>query len=121
MIPVDQTTFGVSRGNCFSACVASLLELPIADVPFFMGDEQWWSSFNDWLRPRGFYALCVMLPAEAHPPGLNILSGKSPRGPHAVVAHGIDVIHDPHPSRAGLLTREDVIVLVPLDPARKPT
>ena len=32
MKPVDQTSFGFPGGNCFSACVASILELPIDDV-----------------------------------------------------------------------------------------
>jgi len=35
MKPVDQTAFGPSKGNCLSASIASLLELPIEDVPLF--------------------------------------------------------------------------------------
>jgi hypothetical protein len=44
MKSVDQTTFG-PNGNCFSACVASLLELPIDAVPFFMSaGDGWYNS-----------------------------------------------------------------------------
>lgn len=37
---VYQTKYGV-EGNCFAACVASLLELPIDEVPFLGTDEEW--------------------------------------------------------------------------------
>jgi hypothetical protein len=123
VIPVDQTTFGVPGGNCFSACVASLLELPIGAVPYFMhhGDG-WWDAFLAWLAPRGLDALCFELPASGdaavwYPRGFHVLSGKSPRGDHthSVVARGRDVVHDPHPDRTGVETRHDVVVLVPLD------
>ena len=123
MRPVDQTTFGFPGGNCFSACVASILELPIEDVPYFMGDGtaegtggQWWDRFLAWLAPRGYVA--VYHPeGSAAPEGLHILSGHSPRRPedrgamHAVVARGTEILHDPHPSRAGLLSHDDFIVI----------
>lgn len=50
-------------------------------------------------------------------PGLHILGGQSGAGPHAVVARGLDIIHDPNPARTGLDVREDVVVLIPLDPS----
>ncbi|WP_299008475.1 hypothetical protein [uncultured Caulobacter sp.] len=87
MRPVDQTTFGVPGGNCFSACVASLLSLPIDEVPYFMGADDWFAYFEDWLGSRGHYPLCFHV-AQYTPPGLHILSGRSPRGPHSVVARG---------------------------------
>lgn len=129
MIPVDQTTFGFPGGNCFSACVATLLGLPLEEVPYFMEPEDtWWERFLAWLRPRGLYALCLKLDgAEWAPAGYHVLSGQSPRKPddpdahHSVVAHWREIVHDPHPSRAGLLTRRDVIVLIPLLPQRVPS
>lgn len=124
MKPVDQTTFGNPGGNCFSACVASLLELPIEDVPYFMGAEDWLAEFNAWLRPHGFYAVPTEVNRYWEPAGLCILSGttersRAPRDLHSVVARGYEALHDPHPSRAGLLTKKDVVMLVPLDPARE--
>ena len=136
MIPVDQTVFTVPGGNCFSACVASLLELPLSEVPYFMGDApieepyDWFQGFLEWLRPLGWWAMCLNLDNEWRPDGLCILSGKSPRGDfsHSVVARGrggthfeikghpLVVEHDPHPSREGIETQDDVVVLVPIDP-----
>ena len=130
MKPVDQTTFGFPGGNCFSACVASLLELPIDEVPYFMGDSleddggAWFERFLAWLKPRNLYAVCFKLGDSWRPAGLHILSGKSPRelantrALHSVVALGDEVLPDPHPSRAGVLSRDDTVILIPLDPAR---
>lgn len=33
MKPAMQTKFGEYEGDCFAACIASLFELPIEDVP----------------------------------------------------------------------------------------
>jgi hypothetical protein len=125
---IDQTTFGFPGGNCFSACVASLLEIPLDDVPYFMGDDvagddKWWEKFGAWLLPRGYYPLCFELKDDWRPVGLHILSGKSPRelanpkALHSVVAERERVVHDPHPSRHGLLDQRDVVLLIPIDPA----
>lgn len=122
MKPVDQTRFGVPEGNCFAACVASLLELPLEQVPHFPDHgADWYSAFRDWLRARRLYPVCfeVKRPEDGRPDGMHILSGKSPRGEflHSVVAKGAYIVHDPHPSRAGIRTEEDAILLVPFDPA----
>ena len=101
---VDQTTFGAPGGNCFSACVASMLEIPLDAVPYFMGrGGEWFTYFEEWLQPHGYYPVCFN-DANYRPQGLYILSGKSPRGDflHSVIARGLDVVHDPHPSRAGV-------------------
>jgi hypothetical protein len=130
VIAVDRDTFGFPSdgrptvGNCFSACVASLLELPLSDVPQFMTGDDWWAeTFLPWLAAHGWWAAWWLLTDRPAPPGLYILTGHSPRRPedrsklHSVVARGHDVVHDPHPSRDGVLTADDVVVLVPLDPA----
>ena len=117
MQAIDQTTFGEGLGNCFSACVASILELPIDDVPFFGADELWWTRFSEWLEARNLYAVCLKHRAGRAPVGYHILSGKSPRGEfmHSVVAKGEDIVHDPHPSRANIQDRVDCIIIVPID------
>lgn len=126
MIEVTQTTFGVPGGNCFSACIASLLELSIDDVPYFMGDfsepddGEWFNRLNDWLRPRGFVALFFLYQSLADFPSLCVLGGASSRGPHSCVGRRGEIVWDPHPSRSGLTSVEDVTILVPLDPARRP-
>lgn len=130
MKAVDQTTFGFPGGNCFSACVASLLEISLADVPYFMSETldddggAWFDRFQAWLKPRGFWAVCFKLPDQWRPEGLCILSGKSPRelanpkALHSVVAIGGRVVHDPHPSRDGIRSQDDVVILIPLDPSK---
>lgn len=124
MKPVDQDKFGSPGGNCFSACVASLFEIPLEEVPYFMDSPNWWDSFLEWLETRGWTALSLpLVDSSMVPPGLHILSGQSPRftrrSLHAVVAKGRKIVHDPHPDRAGIVTREDAVVLVPLDPVQE--
>ncbi len=119
MKPVDQTIFGAPQGNCLPACIASILEYPLEEVPHF-GDTTWVATLAVWLAPRGLYPIIATLPNDDwRPAGFHILAGKSPRGDflHAVVARGAEIVHDPHPSRAGLLTVVDATLLVPLDPA----
>lgn len=133
MKPTTQTTFGVPEGNCTSACFASLLDVPIELVPHFGSDAAWCERLRQWLRPQGYDAMFWLI--EAGPPwqsvagtwrfvsdtyvpeGYYILGGQSPRGPHAVVAKGHEIVFDPHPSRAGLLSIEDGTAVFPLDPA----
>lgn len=115
MKPVDQTTFGMPGGNCWSACVASLLDLSIEEVPYFLDD--WPRAFDEWALARGFYTLTTDCD-HFTPPGLHILGGQSPRDiSHAVVAHGDRIVHDPHPGRGGLRVREKCTMLIPLDPS----
>lgn len=54
MIEITQTR----PDNCMAAVLASLLEVPLAQVP--QPDPRgtpaaFWSAFNVWLRERGFY------------------------------------------------------------------
>jgi hypothetical protein len=122
MKPVDQTTFGEEKGNCFSACVASILEISIEEVPFFMGPGAWWPRFQEWLEKRDYYPLSWSVPEKDQknmaPYGVHILSGKSPRDiqypeySHAVVACGSEIIHDPHPSRDGIESFDTFILIV---------
>lgn len=117
MTPVDQTIFGAPEGNCLPACIASILDLRIEDVPHF-GADDWLDTLERWLAPRGLYPVCATLGGPWRPAGLYILAGKSPRGDflHAVVARGSDVVHDPHPSRAGVLSHADATLLIPFEP-----
>jgi hypothetical protein len=101
MLPVDQTTYGPTHGNCISACVASILELPIEVVPYFI-DEHWWERLVGWLTTLGLIATAV---EDRCPPGYAIAFGPSRRlidRGHACVAIDGVIVHDPHPSREGL-------------------
>lgn len=124
MKPVDQTTYGKGKGNCFSAAVASILELPLAAVPYFMGPEDWWTPFVDWCvtcaRCYPIYLPIKILPPECPPPaGYSIMSGRVARTTevlHSVVALDGVMVHDPNEpaGRPGLTEVTDYIILVPL-------
>ena len=49
MILVKQTKFGKGEGNCFPACLASVLELSLEEVPEIRG-ENWISDTNKFRR-----------------------------------------------------------------------
>jgi hypothetical protein len=101
MRPVDQTTYGFNDGNCFSACVASILEKSIVEVPRFHGVSP---SFLQWLARFGLSATLYKR-ANYVPRGYAVAAGTSLRFAgrmHACVAYDGAVVHDPHPSRDGL-------------------
>jgi hypothetical protein len=122
MKPVDQTQFageGVG-GNCVQASLASILELPLDAVPHFLAiaDEpaHWELAFMDWLEERGVGL--IRREGDWVFDGFYLASGPSPRGvSHMVVYRDGSLAHDPHPSRAGILSVSRTWVLAPLDPA----
>lgn len=120
MKPVDQTKLhdaeqGI-RGDCFRAAIASLLELPIEDVPPFEDyAEDWHAPFMDWAFSRDLEP--VFLEPKDAPCGYSIASGLSPRGiMHSCLALDGNVVFDPHPSRAGLLWIRDYLVFESIAP-----
>lgn len=135
MTPVDMLHLnhgqpGAINGDCLRACLATILDLAADDVPHFMASDldTWYQRVTDWLKPRGLAWLCMNWPATYMPDQvLNLhpvvmVGGKSPRGPwgHFVVGqigpHGYRLLHDPHPSRAGIVGEpEDFVLLVRLD------
>jgi hypothetical protein len=58
MTPVFQTLFGGAYdeipGNCWQAIIASLLDLPLEDVPHFMLHDDFQKSHDDFLLTKGF-------------------------------------------------------------------
>jgi hypothetical protein len=132
--PVDQTVLdgdGGMPGNCLAACIASLLECAIEDVPQPTAEEHadpYWTAYNArldaWLAARGLYRLRIYGDAdvEAIPAGAYwIASGLSPRDKHhATVWRGGELAHDPHPSRAGILDIVARYFLVPISPEPRP-
>jgi len=110
MEPVDQTT----PTNCFQACLASILELPIADVPDVMNaadlptPSHWLWPLQDWLQTLGLGVLCAVPQdpdfARFHSNAWLIAAGHSWREHegHAVVWRDGAMVHDPHQARGGL-------------------
>jgi hypothetical protein len=117
VIPVYQTMTVANdgTGNCFNACVASILELPLRDVaqvlPDFPGN--YWGEWEAWGQSRGLEITYRPL-GEAPPKGFAIASGMGgrhfPEGHpragreimHAVVVFNGETIHDPFPGGKGI-------------------
>jgi hypothetical protein len=138
MTPVDQSLAhdpanGV-WGDCMRACIASLLDLPIERVPHFFDGGCNGAVFDkrvsDFLGDRGLIEFSIPASAasrahysrEFH----HLMYGYTERGTyHAVVARCGLVVHDPHPSRAGIIQDDRVVhaFLVhasPTDKAKEP-
>ena len=109
MKPVQQTRFGGSerpseeQGNCLAACVASIFEVPIKQVPEFL-DKNWLSVLTKWCRERDTTPLYfspvtkdVLFPETYYILGVKSRTLPNPNNGHAVVAWGRKVVHDPHP------------------------
>lgn len=121
MKPVDQTRFGMPEGNCFAACVATIFELPIEAVPHFMDrGDAWYPAFRAWaMENLGHEPVCFPCREDSLRTldAPCIVSGPASRGfDHATVWQRGQLVHDPHPSRAGLLEVHDAIVFVSLFP-----
>ena len=123
MKPVFQTRFGYPHGNCFAACVATLLERKIEEV--WEGDDldatmqdnrAWWSGWRTWLNSQGYDLVHVNDGAWFMPPkGYAIANGIAKNGEvrHAVIVLDGKLIHDPHPGWKGLKKVESYVVIYP--------
>lgn len=124
MTPIDQTIFSTPedkvKGNCLQAALASIFELPLEKVPHFaeMG-HTWYEQMWEWLKRFGLMPLCVQKSSGRTVFGYSIGTGPGPRGfQHAVVCYNGDMVHDPHPSKAGLVEIKEWIQFVLLDPSK---
>ncbi len=136
MKPIFQNIFSSGedsrRGNCYAACIASVLELELYQVPHLMGEEDWLGKTNLWLSSRGMGMIMLKLETEEAyihplPPGMMvILGGNTTRHPtrlHAVVGvtklSGVpwDFVHDPHPDNSFLTKVTDLSIITYLNPS----
>lgn len=116
MKPVYQTIFDGQNGDCMAACIASLLELDLDQVPN-PHTANWWDAWQAWLKQRGLYLVEASI-GDWTPPGYAILVGTSPRGDwqHACIVLNGEIVHDPHPDGGGVVTRTAYDLVVPYDP-----
>lgn len=150
MIPVTQTKFVIKnkkeemvvRGNCYAACIASILELPITEVPnvevlFHVNDTFWAEVMHTYLNSIGWELSSDIMLQRFHPQSgysfegtdengkipeyyqykdmYYLVSGMSPRGvQHMCIYQNGKLVHDPHPSRDGILTEEYFESLTPI-------
>jgi len=129
MKKVYQTVFNDTLGDCFRACVASIFEFPIEEMPNFWEQTQdvseFWQLNDDWIsKNKGYRAISLEFKKkDRHLVDgiLCIACANSPRGDidHAVIWQDC-LLHDPHPSNAGLAEEPDTFTLfVPLDPKKE--
>lgn len=124
MIPVYQTVTNHDPargfyGDCARACVASIFELKLEDVPHFCeydnGDgAQYLNNLRSWLRPRGMVPLFFSVPEDhyeqtcadlvtAEMDAYHLLGGRAGEMQHVVVAQQGRRVHDPYPHPYGEL------------------
>lgn len=106
-------------GDCHRAAIASVLDLPLDEVPHFAADNPDGASFErrakDWLRSRGLVPINVAYSGDDMPlmfrsvksmnPGVYyLLGGRSRTGVnHTVVCLDDAIVHDPSPTEAGVV------------------
>ncbi len=143
MIPVTQTKVVVRNsnndiivnGNCYAAAIASMLEVPITEVPnieMFFGtsfDHEW--LMNAWLKEK--HNVKIDFAEEYEIFHVDFITNEAPEvwallendfyfgiGPssrgvnHICIYKAGRLIHDPHPTREGLLRLERLEKIVPL-------
>lgn len=113
MKPVKQSKLympdGIHNGNCFAACLASLLDLPLWMIPPFedmFARGSWRKRCDEWLIQ--FYGQ-IMVRTDGHDlkdkPEFYIANGPSARGvDHSVIYSNGILVHDPHYSNEGIKT-----------------
>jgi len=113
---VNQTDLTSTSGNCMEACLASMLERPLDQIPYFGAAtpdnvEDWSIRLQRWLADQGLFFIevrmdlpeaVIVIPSSM----LCMVSGPSPRYPgilHAVVGctggpgrSEVDLLHDPY-------------------------
>lgn len=120
---VDQTILASDpkrEGNCLSACVATLLDIPLGHVPHFIEvgaalngeDDQvaWWAMFLGFMAGKGQWPVELASVHAADEDEPVFVMGMSPRGVcHQVIYVNGELWHDPHPSHAGLVDVREVL------------
>jgi hypothetical protein len=122
--PQRQTIFTADHpkgyGNCQSAAMASVLDLPIAEVIDTTSDEVrdngFWKPISDWLKARGMKMVNVNPSNPLLVGAYSIGYGKSPRGNfnHAVVCKNGVMVFDPHPSDDGVVELNNHDIIMPI-------
>jgi len=110
--------------DCTRACIATILNLPIAEVPNFVAmGGSWVKRVREFLRPFGMTVMNVAFTGDEDSPPDGVLclaGGAGPRGvDHHVVWRDKQVVWDPYPGGGGLLAPpDDYLLFLPLDASR---
>ena len=122
MKPVYQTRYGAKTGNCFQACIASLFELNLQDVPDFCNrydDGSYHKEFVKWLNKKGYSAISVKansLYSHCLKNCLVLTAGKNKDGiMHQAIYKNGKPVFNPNKKCSGI-TPEFIDIIFPLDP-----
>ena len=112
LIPIEQTRMTYPDGNCYHACLASVLEIPLSEVPDYSNEpgNATWHRWQDWLEQRNLPLIGWNHPISKDRRVVDdVLRGYSivtvrydlPKGPskHSCVALDGKIVWNPHPSR----------------------
>lgn len=116
MTPIKQTIMHDPKngkyGNCLQACLASILDLTLDNVPHFADNDNknWLIDMNEWLFQRNLYYFeinptkCIFDNTFSIYQGYHFILGKSPRGKflHQIIGKNGEKVFDPHPSNTML-------------------
>lgn len=127
MKTVDQEFVGDGViGDCLRACTASVLDLPLKDVPHFLRDypgappkgmPYFYDAWTKFMEDHGVIPSPIWGPFEKTPKllGYYLAAGPASReygvGQHIVIMRDGELFHDPHPSRAGVTEVQAVWLL----------
>ncbi len=134
MKPVIQTDLSFETGNCGEACIASILEIELSDIPRLHNpnDDQdgdiYCRNIRSFLSQFELSYIDLSM-SEGHDPKdffkdcWIIATGPSPRATkewhrHAVVWRNGKTVHDPHPSGNGLIKIDMYGVFIKKNPAQ---
>jgi len=114
--PVEQTkfdlSFGESKSNHISACLASLVEVPIDSVPKFeeMSESEMKLTMAIWLKSIGYiieFHNSSPLPRISHMIEYIAIDRTQFGKQHAVIKKEGNVIHNPHPDKIEIFNTEE--------------
>ena len=137
MKKIDQTTFGgkdapvAEQGNCFQACVATVLQMPLEEAYSCIGIQahaDWLGDFNKWLEQYGLGCFYIFHTKEnpvktteikgfciAECMSETLYNGER----HTVVMKDhFELFHDPNPHAKEQGELQGVYIFVPLEPYR---
>ena len=118
-------------GNCWAACIATMLGLAIEDVPDSFRWEtdahEGWEHYAEFLKGYGFAPVAITLGESIKKfmggtkyPFSTIVHGRSPRSDcnHGVIYRRGRLWHDPMPGGSGVLKIFQIELWLPLDTNR---
>ncbi len=121
----------MQHGNdCFSACVATILNMKSEQVPRYFKDDgepctslSWHEFWASWLNPKGYQIIGVDFSEEfaTQLKGMFICAGLSyteefrKKGIHHAVVYRDGLLwHDPKPNPTGVITPTEIDLIIPI-------